>query len=72
MSRLLHTGQVIVDLVMALDTLPATGGDVLAKCIAKVWIIDRGLAVRAKVGDIVAQCCQPGGKLGLERESGMV
>lgn len=30
MSRLLHTGQVIVDLVMALDTLPATGGDVLA------------------------------------------
>ncbi|MFL6879174.1 PfkB family carbohydrate kinase [Pseudomonas marginalis] len=31
MSRLLHTGQVIVDLVMALDTLPATGGDVLAK-----------------------------------------
>lgn len=31
MSRLLHTGQVIVDLVMALDTLPATGGDVLAQ-----------------------------------------
>ncbi|OPA86007.1 sugar kinase [Pseudomonas fluorescens] len=31
MSRLLHTGQVIVDLVMALDTLPASGGDVLAK-----------------------------------------
>ena len=31
MSRLLHTGQVIIDLVMALDTLPATGGDVLAK-----------------------------------------
>ncbi|MBC3303783.1 sugar kinase [Pseudomonas sp. SWRI18] len=31
MSRLLHTGQVIVDLVMALDTLPATGGDVLAR-----------------------------------------
>ncbi|MCF5545450.1 PfkB family carbohydrate kinase [Pseudomonas salomonii] len=31
MSRLLHTGQVIVDLVMALDTLPATGSDVLAK-----------------------------------------
>ncbi|WP_460134668.1 PfkB family carbohydrate kinase [Pseudomonas sp. S1_E04] len=30
MSRLLHTGQVIIDLVMALDTLPATGGDVLA------------------------------------------
>ena len=30
MSRLLHTGQVIVDLVMALDTLPASGGDVLA------------------------------------------
>ena len=30
MSRLLHTGQVIVDLVMSLDTLPATGGDVLA------------------------------------------
>lgn len=31
MSRLLHTCQVIVDLVMALDTLPATGGDVLAQ-----------------------------------------
>lgn len=31
MSRLLHTGQVIIDLVMALDTLPATGGDVLAQ-----------------------------------------
>ncbi|KGE66474.1 sugar kinase, partial [Pseudomonas fluorescens LMG 5329] len=28
---MLHTGQVIVDLVMALDTLPATGGDVLAQ-----------------------------------------
>ncbi|KRP41342.1 Sugar or nucleoside kinase, ribokinase family [Pseudomonas libanensis] len=32
MSRLLHTGQVIVDLVMGLDTLPASGGDVLANC----------------------------------------
>lgn len=31
MSRLLHTGQVIVDLVMALETLPASGGDVLAQ-----------------------------------------
>ncbi|TFY84586.1 sugar kinase [Pseudomonas kairouanensis] len=31
MSRLLHTGQVIIDLVMALDTLPASGGDVLAR-----------------------------------------
>ena len=30
MPRLLHTGQVIVDLVMGLDTLPASGGDVLA------------------------------------------
>ena len=30
MTRLLHTGQVIVDLVMGLDTLPASGGDVLA------------------------------------------
>ncbi|MFC6337373.1 sugar kinase [Pseudomonas sp. CCM 7891] len=30
MSRLIHSGQVIVDLVMSLDTLPATGGDVLA------------------------------------------
>ncbi len=30
MSRLLHSGQVIVDLVMGLDTLPASGGDVLA------------------------------------------
>ena len=30
MSRLLHSGQVIVDLVMSLETLPATGGDVLA------------------------------------------
>lgn len=30
MSRLLHTGQVVVDLVMGLDTLPASGGDVLA------------------------------------------
>lgn len=31
MSRLLHTGQVIVDLVMSLDKLPASGGDVLAQ-----------------------------------------
>ncbi|WP_130909246.1 PfkB family carbohydrate kinase [Pseudomonas mucidolens] len=31
MSRLIHSGQVIVDLVMSLDTLPASGGDVLAK-----------------------------------------
>jgi sugar/nucleoside kinase (ribokinase family) len=31
MSRLIHSGQVIVDLVMSLDALPATGGDVLAK-----------------------------------------
>ena len=31
MSRLLHTGQVIVDLVMALDSLPVSGGDVLAQ-----------------------------------------
>ncbi|WP_419793908.1 PfkB family carbohydrate kinase [Pseudomonas palleroniana] len=31
MPRLLHTGQVIVDLVMALDTLPAPGGDALAQ-----------------------------------------
>ncbi len=30
MPRLLHTGQVMVDLVMSLDQLPATGGDVLA------------------------------------------
>lgn len=30
MSRLLHTGQVIVDLAMALDTLPRSGGDTLA------------------------------------------
>lgn len=31
MPRLLHTGQVIIDLVMALDTLPRSGGDALAK-----------------------------------------
>ncbi len=30
MSRLLHTGQVIIDLAMALDTLPRAGGDALA------------------------------------------
>jgi len=29
-SRLVHTGQVIVDLVMQVDALPAPGGDVLA------------------------------------------
>ncbi|MDB5984314.1 MAG: PfkB [Pseudomonas sp.] len=29
-ARLLHTGQVVVDLVMALDNLPRSGGDVLA------------------------------------------
>jgi len=29
-ARLLYTGQVVVDLVMALDTLPRSGGDVLA------------------------------------------
>jgi sugar/nucleoside kinase (ribokinase family) len=31
MPNLLHTGQVIIDLVMAVDKLPQTGGDVLAK-----------------------------------------
>ena len=30
MPRLLHTGQVIIDLAMSLDTLPASGGDALA------------------------------------------
>ena len=30
MPRLLHTGQIIIDLVMALDTLPPSGGDALA------------------------------------------
>ena len=30
-SRLIHTGQVIVDLVMQIDALPAPGGDVLAR-----------------------------------------
>ena len=30
-ARLLHTGQVVVDLVMALDNLPRSGGDVLAR-----------------------------------------
>lgn len=29
-ARLIHTGQVIVDLVMQIDTLPSHGGDVLA------------------------------------------
>lgn len=31
MPKLLHTGQVIIDLVMAVETLPQSGGDVLAK-----------------------------------------
>ncbi|KAF0863755.1 PfkB family carbohydrate kinase [Pseudomonas sp. LD120] len=31
MPRLLHSGQVIVDLVMAIERLPAPGGDVLAQ-----------------------------------------
>ncbi|MHC8410209.1 PfkB family carbohydrate kinase [Pseudomonas sp. Hz4] len=31
MHRLLHTGQVIIDLVMAVDKLPHSGGDVLAQ-----------------------------------------
>lgn len=31
MPRLLHTGQVMVDLVMSVDKLPSSGGDVLAK-----------------------------------------
>ncbi|WP_309677284.1 PfkB family carbohydrate kinase [Pseudomonas sp.] len=31
MPRLLHTGQVIIDLVMAVDKLPHSGGDVLAQ-----------------------------------------
>ncbi|WP_460157550.1 PfkB family carbohydrate kinase [Pseudomonas sp. S2_H10] len=31
MPRMLHTGQVIIDLVMAVDTLPEAGGDVLAQ-----------------------------------------
>jgi sugar/nucleoside kinase (ribokinase family) len=29
-ARLIHTGQIVVDLVMALDSLPRVGGDVLA------------------------------------------
>lgn len=31
MPKLLHTGQVIIDLVMAVDKLPQSGGDVLAQ-----------------------------------------
>ena len=31
MPRLLHTGQVMIDLVMAVDKLPQPGGDVLAQ-----------------------------------------
>ena len=31
MARLLHTGQVMIDLVMAVDKLPGSGGDVLAQ-----------------------------------------
>ncbi|MCF4996748.1 sugar kinase [Pseudomonas syringae] len=31
MPKMLHTGQVIIDLVMAVDKLPQIGGDVLAK-----------------------------------------
>lgn len=31
MSRLLHTGQVIIDLVMRIDALPGSGADALAK-----------------------------------------
>ena len=31
MPRLLHTGQVMIDLVMAVDKLPHSGGDVLAQ-----------------------------------------
>ena len=31
MPRMLHTGQVIIDLVMAVDKLPEAGGDVLAQ-----------------------------------------
>ena len=31
MPKLLHTGQVIIDLVMAVDKLPQAGGDVLAQ-----------------------------------------
>jgi sugar/nucleoside kinase (ribokinase family) len=34
MPRLLHTGQVIIDLVMAVDQLPQIGGDVLAQSAA--------------------------------------
>ena len=30
MPKMLHTGQVIIDLVMAVDALPQIGGDVLA------------------------------------------
>jgi sugar/nucleoside kinase (ribokinase family) len=33
-ARLLYTGQVVVDLVMALDALPPSGGDVLARSAA--------------------------------------
>ncbi|PMQ14423.1 Ribokinase [Pseudomonas sp. AD21] len=31
MPKMLHTGQVIIDLIMAVDQLPQVGGDVLAK-----------------------------------------
>ena len=31
MPKLLHTGQVMIDLVMAVDKLPHSGGDVLAQ-----------------------------------------
>ena len=34
MPKMLHTGQVIIDLVMAVDKLPQIGGDVLAQSLA--------------------------------------
>ena len=40
--------------------------------VAIVGIIDRSFAVRAKVGNLVAQPGQPCGKLGLEREGGVI
>ena len=47
-------------------------GDMRGELVAIVGVIDRSLAVGAKIGDLVALRGQPCGKLGLEGEGGVI
>ena len=46
--------------------------DGIGQDVAEIGIIDRSLAIRAEVADLVSGLTQPRGELGLEREGGVI